>query len=159
MSRLHQLVTFSLDDGRFALYVSVVQRIVRVVEVTPLPDAPGIVAGIINLQGRIIPVYDIRLRFHLPARDIHLSDQMIVADTVGRTVALIVDSVDDVIEMPEEKITAGEHILPDLEYVKGVVKRSDGMILIHDLEAFLSPQEDNALQEAMEALNPDEHTE
>ena len=68
MKRLRKLVTFSLDDRKFALYVSVVQRIVRVVEVTALPKGPEIVVGIINLQGQVIPVFDIRMRFHLPAR-------------------------------------------------------------------------------------------
>jgi purine-binding chemotaxis protein CheW len=154
MNRLRQLVTFSLDDQKFALYVSIVRRIIRVIEVTPLPAAPEIVIGIINLQGQIIPVYDIRLRFHIPVRDIHLSDQMIIADTATRAVALHVDSVDDVIVVPEEMVVTGEHILPDMEYVKGIVKTKDGMILIHDLEQFLSLQEDGALQEAMEALNP-----
>jgi purine-binding chemotaxis protein CheW len=154
MKGLRQLVTFRLNDQRFALHVSVVRRIIRVIEVTPLPKAPEIVLGVINLQGQIIPVYDIHLRFRMPVRDVHLGDQMIVAETARRTAVLHVDSVDDVIEIPEERIVEGERILPDLEYVKGVVKTEDGMILIHDLEQFLSPQEEEALQEAMEALTP-----
>ncbi len=66
------------------------------------------------------------------------------------------DSVSDVIEISEEKIIAGEKILPGLEYVEGVVKTEDGMILIHDLEQFLSFQEEKALHEAMEELNQNE---
>jgi len=156
MKRLRKLVTFSLDDRKFALYVSAVQRIIRVVEVTPLPKAPEIVVGIINLQGQVIPVFDIRMRFHLPAREVQLNDQLIIATTMKRTVALLVDSVDDVIEIPEEKIIAAEQILPELEYVEGIVKTQGGMVLIHDLEKFLSRHEEKALDEAMEALNHDE---
>ena len=156
MNRLRKLVTFSLDDRKFALYVSAVQRIIRVVEVTALPKAPEIVVGIINMQGQVIPVFDIRMRFRLPAREVQLNDQMIIATTTKRTVALLVDSVDDVIEIPEEKIIAAEQILPELEYVEGVVKTEDGMVLIHDLERFLSLQEEKALDEALEALNRDE---
>ena len=156
MKRLRKLVTFSLDDRKFALYVSAVQRIIRVVEVTALPKAPEIVVGIINMQGQVIPVFDIRMRFHLPPREVQLSDQMIIATTAKRTVALIVDSVDDVIEIPEERIIAAEQILPELEYVEGVMKTEDGMVLIHDLEQFLSLPEEKALDEAMEALNRDE---
>ena len=156
MKRLRKLVTFSLDDRKFALYVSAVQRIIRVVEVTALPKAPEIVVGIINLQGTVIPVFDIRMRFRLPAREVRLADQMIIATTAKRTVALMVDSVDDVIEIPEEKIIAAEQILPELEYVEGVMKTEGGMVLIHDLERFLSLQEEKALDEAMEALNRDE---
>jgi purine-binding chemotaxis protein CheW len=156
MKRLRKLVTFSLDDRKIALYVSAVQRIIRVVEVTALPKAPDIVVGIINLQGRVIPVFDIRMRFHLPSREVRLNDQMILATMPQRTVALIVDSVNDVIEIPEEKIIAAEQILPELEYVEGVMKTEGGMVLIHDLEKFLSRHEEKALDEALEALNRDE---
>ena len=150
------MVTFSLDDRKFALYVSIVQRIIRVVEVTALPKAPGIVVGIINLQGMLVPVFDIRRRFQLPVREMQLSDQLIIASTTKRTVALIVDSVDDVIEIPGERIIAAEQILPGLEYVEGVMKTEDGMVLIHDLERFLSLPEEKVLDEALEALNRDE---
>lgn len=156
MNRLRKLVTFSLDDRKFALYVSAVQRIIRVVEVTALPKAPEIVLGVINMQGQVIPVFDIRMRFQLPAREMQLSDQLIIASTTKRTVALIVDSVNDVIEIPEEKIIAAEQILPELEYVEGVVKTEGGMVLIHDLEKFLSLPEEKALDKALEALNRDE---
>ena len=156
MKRPHKLVTFSLDDRKFALYVSIVQRIIRVVEVTALPKAPGIVVGIINLQGTLVPVFDIRMRFRLPAKEMQLNDQMIIAVAAKRTVALIVDSVDDVVEIPGERIVAAEQILPELEYVEGVMKAEDGMVLIHDLERFLSLPESKALDEAMEALNCDE---
>jgi purine-binding chemotaxis protein CheW len=156
MNRLRKLVTFSLDDRAFALYVSAVQRIIRVVEVTPLPEAPEIVVGIINMQGRVIPVFNIRMRFQLPAREVQLNDQMIIADTAKWAVALLVDSVNDVIEIPEEKIIAAEQILPELEYVEGVVKTEGGMVLIHDIEKFLSLHEEKALDEALEALNRDE---
>jgi purine-binding chemotaxis protein CheW len=156
MERMRKLVTFSLDDRKFALYVSAVQRIVRVVEVTPLPKAPEIVVGIINLQGTLIPVFDIRMRFRLPPREVRLADQMIVATAAKRTVALIVDSVDDVVEIPGERIVAAEQILPELEYVEGVMKMEGGMVLIHDLEKFLSLHEEKTLNEALEALNRDE---
>ncbi len=156
MKRLRKLVTFSLDDRKFALYVSAVQRIIRVVEVTLLPKVPEIVVGIINMQGQVIPVFDIRMRFQLPAREVQLNDQLIIASTTKRTVALLVDSVDDVIEIPEEKIIAAEQILPELEYVEGVMKTEGGMVLIHDLEKFLSLPEEKTLNEAMEALNRDE---
>jgi purine-binding chemotaxis protein CheW len=156
VKRLRKLVTFNLDDRKFALYVSAVQRMIRVVEVTALPKAPEIVVGIINLQGTVISVFDIRMRFRLPAREVRIDDQMIIATTAKRTVALLVDSVNGVIEIPEEEIIAAEQILPELEYVEGVVKTEDGMILIHDLERFLSLPEEKVLDEALEALNRNE---
>ena len=156
MNRLIRLVNFNLDDQKYALFLSAVIRIIRVVGITSLPKAPEIVLGVINMHGLIIPVFDIRKRFHLPQREMQLDDQLIIAHTSQRTVALLVDSVSDVIEISEEKIIAGEKILPGLEYVEGVVKTEDGMILIHDLEQFLSLQEEKALHEAMEELNQNE---
>ena len=156
MNRLIRLVNFNLDDQKYALFLSAVVRIIRVVEITGLPKAPEIVLGVINMHGLIIPVFDIRKRFRLPQREMQLDDQLIIASTSKRTVALLVDSVNDVIEIPEEKIIAGEKILPGLEYVEGVVKTEDGMILIHDLEQFLSLQEEKALHEALEELNRNE---
>ena len=156
MNRLIRLVSFNLDDQKYALFLSAVIRIIRVVEITRLPKAPEIVLGVINMHGLIIPVFDIRKRFRLPPRDTQLDDQMIVGSTSKHTVALLVDSVNDVIEIPEEKIIAGKKILPGMEYVEGVVKTEDGMILIHDLETFLSLHEGKALDEVLEALNRDE---
>ena len=152
MKRLRKLVTFSLDDRKFALCVSAVQRIIRVVEVTALPKAPEIVIGVINLQGQVIPVFDIRRRFQLPAREMQLSDQLIIAATAKRMVGLIVDSVNDVIEMPGERIIAAEEILPELKYVEGVMKTEGGMVLIHDLERFLSLSEEKELDQVLETF-------
>jgi purine-binding chemotaxis protein CheW len=159
LERQHKLVTFRLDDRKFALFLSAVQRIIRVVEVTELPKAPEIVVGIINLEGAVIPVFDIRMRFRLPSREVRLDDQMIVATTQTRTVVLLVDSVNDVIEIQAERIIAAEKILPELEYLEGVMKTEDGTVLIHDLERFLSLPEEKALDEAMGALNRDERKE
>ena len=156
MNRSIRLVNFNLDDQKYALFLSAVIRIIRVVEIIRLPKAPEIVLGVINMHGLIIPVFDIRKRFQLPQREIQLDHQLIVGTTSKRTVALLVDSVSDVIEISEEKIIAGEKILPGMEYVEGVVKTEDGMILIHDLEQFLSLQEEKVLHEAMEEFNQNE---
>jgi len=156
MNRLIRLVNFNLDDQKYALFLSAVMRIIRVVEITSLPKAPEIVLGVINMHGLIIPVFNIRKRFHLSQREMKLDDQLIIAHTSTRTVALLVDSVNDIIEISEEKIIASENILPGLDYIEGVVKTEDGMVLIHDLEQFLSLQEEKALNEAMEELNQNE---
>ena len=149
MRDANQVVLFTLDGQQYGLRLSAVDRIVRVVEVTPLPKAPEIVLGVVNLQGRVIPVFDIRRRFRLLQREIQLSDHLIVAHTTRRTVALVVDSVTAVVEPSEQELVEPREILPNLEYVEGVAKQEDGMILIHDLDGFLSLEEDRALDDAM----------
>ena len=143
------LLVFSLDDKRYALHLTTVQTVVRAVESTPLPKAPDIVTGIVNMHGNVIPLVNVRKRFRLPERDIGLSDHLIVAQTARRMVALIADSVEGVIEHPEEMIAAPETILPQMEYIEGVAKLADGMVLIHDLDRFLSLDEEKALDDAL----------
>lgn len=146
---LSQLVIFRLDDRRYALPLSVVERVIRAVEITPLPKAPEIVLGVINLRGRIIPVVNLRRRFRLPERDLRLSDHFIIALTSRRVIALVVDAVTAVMECPGEAVTPAGDVLPHLEYVAGVVALADGLVLIHDLDQFLSLDEEEALHRAL----------
>ncbi|HEY6872705.1 MAG TPA: chemotaxis protein CheW [Geobacteraceae bacterium] len=148
-----RLVVFTLDDYRYAVPLPAVEQAVRVVEITPLPQAPDMVIGVINLRGRIIPVLNIRKRFRLPERERALSDQLLIACTARRTVALVVDGVSDVIEHSAQETTAPARISPGLEYVTGVVKLKDGMIFIHDLDEFLSLEEEGELDAAIGAGN------
>lgn len=149
MDSIQQLVVFHLDESRYALHLAAVERIVRVVEITPLPDAPEIVLGIVNVHGAIVPVVDVRKRFRLPVRESSLDDHLIIARTPSRTVGLVVDATSGVIERREAEIASPRGILPSMDYVEGVVKFKDGLILIHDLETFLSLAEEKALEQAI----------
>src|ERR671919_2991748 len=97
MNQVHELVVFTLDEQRYAVPLSAVERIVRLVEITPVPHTPEIVLGVINVQGRILPVVNIRGRLGLPARELHPSDHLLFARTSKRTVALAVDAVNEVV--------------------------------------------------------------
>ncbi len=149
MRRSNQLVIFILDEQRYALSLSAIGRVLRMVEITPLPKAPEIVLGVINMQGQVLPVVNIRRRFRLPEQEVNLRDLLIIAHTSKRTVALVVDTVNGIVERSEQEVIAAEKILPGMEYVEGVAKLEDGMILIHDLDTFLSLEEEKALDEVM----------
>jgi purine-binding chemotaxis protein CheW len=144
-----QYVLFTLDDQRYALPLASVERTVRAVAITRLPKAPEIVLGVINVHGRVIPVFDLRRRFQLPERKLTLTDQMILARTAQRTVAVIADTVLGVAESPEAGLIATDSVLPDLAYVEGIMKLPDGLVLIHDLDRFLSLDEEQGLTEAL----------
>jgi purine-binding chemotaxis protein CheW len=145
-----QLVIFTLDEQRYALHLPSVERAICMIEITPLPSAPEIVIGVVNVHGAVVPVLNIRKRFRLPEREPDLGDQLIIARTARRIVALVVDTVNDVVAIPTEKLVAPESILPQLEHVEGVVKLDDGMVFIQDLDAFLSLEEEQALDAAIE---------
>lgn len=146
-----QLVVFHLDEQRYALHLACVERAVAAVEVTPLPDAPGTVAGIVNVQGSVVPVFDLRRRFGLPERVPALSERLIVARTSTRRVALIADAVAGVLGCPEEDRIAIGEILPGGRHIEGVVKLADGLVLIHDLDRFLTLDEERALEGALQS--------
>ena len=149
MSELTQLVVFRLDEVRYALMLAVVERIVRAAQVTPLPNAPTLVLGVIDLQGRVLPVLNVRRRFRLPEREIGPADQFLIARTEWRTVVLAVDEAEGVIERSPTEIVGAAQIVPGLEQIQGVIKLDNGLVLIHDLESFLSLDETRSLDEAM----------
>ena len=151
MNEKHQYLVFTLDEWQVALQLSGVDRVVWAVAVTPLPEAPEIVPGVVNVQGQIMPVVDLRRRFGLAGREIDPADRFIIVRTSRRTAALWVDAVDGIIAPAAEAVVRAEEILPGMGYIEGVVRLPDGMILIHNLDRFLSMEEDRILEQAMEA--------
>jgi purine-binding chemotaxis protein CheW len=149
------LVTFFLDDRRFAVPLASVVRVERVVAVTPLPQAPTIISGIVDFHGQVIPVADIRRRFRISPRAIELTDQLLLLNTRKRTVAFLVDVVEGSVEVPADRLVDTETVLAGLEYVRGILTLEDGMILIHDPETFLSLEEARTLDEALEGAQPE----
>ncbi|MHB8535590.1 MAG: chemotaxis protein CheW [Sulfuricaulis sp.] len=149
MKTSNLMVGLTLDGQRYALRLAQVERVIRAVEIVPLPQAPEIVVGVINVQGWVIPVVNMRKRFRLPEREIILSDQFVIARTSRRPVALIVDGTDGVVEFPEHRVVRAEKILPGMEHVEGVARLEDGIILIHDLDKFLSLEEEKTLDRAL----------
>lgn len=150
MSERTQLVVFRVDEQRCALALAAVERIVRAVEVTPLPGAPHIVLGVIDVEGSIVPVLSIRRRFRLPEREIVPADQFLIARAAGRAVALVIDEAEGVFEREQSAVTHSYGISPGLEQFEGVVKLDDGLALIHDPEKFLSPDDARALDDAID---------
>lgn len=145
-----QLVIFRLGAQGYGLPLAVVERIVPAVEVTPLPGAPATVLGVIDVGGCVLPVLNLRWRFLLPDRKISPSDQFLIAKTAHQRVALVIERAWGVVEHMEAEITGSARILPGLELIQGVVRLEDGLVLIHDLDKFLSVEDSHTLGEAME---------
>lgn len=149
MNNYVQLLIFRVDDQRYALPLEVVERIVRAAEITPLPKAPQIVLGVLDVRGNVLPVLDVRSRFGLPPRDVAPGQQFLIARVASRPMALVIDAAMEVMEVSSAEIVAAEQIVPGVEHVRGVAALDDGLVLIHDLEQFLSLDETAALEAAM----------
>ena len=143
------LVVFSLDAQHFALSVGAVERVVRAVEITPLPGAPNGVCGVIDLHGAVIPVFDLRAHFGQPSRAVRPEDHLVIVRTARRRVALLADAALGVVSASGPEVIPAVEILPGLDAIEGVVKLDGGIVLIHDLDRFLRIAEDDALASAM----------
>jgi purine-binding chemotaxis protein CheW len=140
---------FTLDQERYALNLPVVKRVLRSVEILPLPKAPDIVTGIINVQGQVLPVVDVRKRFKLRSHELGLEDRFIITTTPKRTIAILVDSVVGIRDITDNELVSASQILPSTDYIRGVAKLEEGLVLIYDLDKFLSLDEEKALDNAL----------
>lgn len=120
----------------------------RAVTVVALPKAPAIVEGIINVRGAVVPVLDIRARFRLAAKAIAHTDHLILALAGPRLVALRVDRALDLARIEAREVEDAKEVVPGADYVAGVARLPDGLVLIHDLRTFLSEAEAASLDEA-----------
>lgn len=141
-----QLLIFNIDGKRYAIHVWAVERVVPAVEITPLPEGPDIVDGVINVHGQVIPVLNIRRKFRLHERAMDLDDNIVIVKGSKWTVAFVVDSVEGVIKRRQEEITPSESILPDMEYTEGVIKIHDDIVFLHDIDRALSFEEKGKLE-------------
>ncbi len=153
------LLTFTVAGQQCGLPVTNIERIVDMVALTGLPGASEVIAGLVNVQGKVIPALDLRLRFGLPRQPYTLQTPMIIANTPypGGTLALIVDTVEEVVEVSPEQLTATDAIIP-VEMVApgtipgtfftGVATIRQKLILILNVGALLTPAEHHAMLQA-----------
>jgi purine-binding chemotaxis protein CheW len=124
-------------------------RVIHGIEIRSLPNAPEAISGIINISGRIIPVVDIRKRLGLQTHEMDPDDMLIIAMTGKREIAIHVDTVTEVKDLMLWQFSGNESVIPYSEYFSGVAKINDDLVLIHDLERFLSLNEEKELEHAL----------
>src|SRR3989338_3148021 len=120
-SPVWQCIVFRLEGQRYALDLSQVERVVSMVAVSPLPQTPAVVVGVINYRGSVVPVLDLRPRFGFPRREFGLTDHLLLGRTSRRLLALPVDEVLGVNEVPVENVLPPSTILRGVGYVTGIV--------------------------------------
>lgn len=144
-----KIVVFSVGDSLCALPLAGVEKVIRAVQISPLPEAPDIIAGAINLAGQILPVINLRRRFCFADRDLKVDDRFIIVTTQKRTVALMADAVEGLREVPSEQLVRLEDPLAFAPQLRGAAKISGELILIFDLGLFLSENEERSLEKAL----------
>jgi purine-binding chemotaxis protein CheW len=139
------ILEFAVDGMRHALCLSSVEKVEYAVEVSPLPESPRVVIGVVNWRGRMLPVLSMRRRLHLPERSVMARDRMIIARSSRRWIALMVDEVSGVHRVDPDRFTAADALSDGLGCVTGVTRTEDGIVLILDLELFLTEEDEKAL--------------
>lgn len=132
MKETTQLVSFHLESQLYAVGLEQVDSIQRMVAISPIPETPPWMPGVIDVRGVVLPVVDLRQRFGHRARPPRLEDRLLVVKSEQRTLVLIVDEVNEVLEVATSSIEASPRLLP--KSVSAVVRREEGLLLILDLD-------------------------
>lgn len=137
-------LTFFLGDESYAIDIEFVTEIIGIQAVTYVPELPEYIKGIINLRGKIIPIMDVRARFRKEPRDYNERTSIIVIDIRDLSIGLIIDTVSEVIDIPEKDIAPPPQFSKEYghHYIQGVAKVENGIKLLLDCEKLISLDEE-----------------
>jgi purine-binding chemotaxis protein CheW len=147
-AELIQLVSFNLDREEYGVYVLKVREIIRMSNVTRVPNTPYYVEGVINLRGKVIPIISLRKKFSLAEKESDKQSRIIVMDVDGELMGFIVDSVSEVIRVSAGEIQPPPSVVNggvEQEYLSGVINRADRLLVLLDLERVFSQSERESL--------------
>jgi len=138
-----QLVTFRLGNEEFSVDILKVQEIIRLMELTRVPKAPAFIEGVINLRGKVIPVMDLRKRFSMPEAEDTSEARIIVVELESTTVGFRVDGVSEVLRLHADTVEPPPTMVSgvETEYIRGVGKLDDRLIILLDVEKVLTDKD------------------
>jgi purine-binding chemotaxis protein CheW len=137
---LSQIVTFRLGDDLFAADIYSVERVLRYQAPTSIPNVPDWIEGVLDYQGRVVPVINLRRRFELPSAEIAADTRILVLNAGGEWIAAIVDAVLEVAGLAESSVQPPPPLFRGIagEYLKGIARRADRLVIFLDVERLLS---------------------
>ena len=154
MEKELQVVGFRIGEETFGVRIGSVREIVRVPEITTVPNAQETIEGVINLRGKIIPVMDLRKRFGQIEIVSDKKNRILVVELENKLVGLIVNSASEVLKIPPSEIESPGSVFADGEssYVTGVGKLKGRLIILLDISKLLHRPEFKKLEEAAEPV-------
>jgi purine-binding chemotaxis protein CheW len=143
MIREIQFVGFTLGRETYGIPLTSLQEIVRVPEITAVPDSPDFLEGVINLRGKIVSVFDLRKRFGKPATPLARRSRVLVVGHRGRLAGMIVDSASQVLRIPESDIESAPALMQEggLDCVTGLGKHNGQLVILLDIDKVLDGRE------------------
>ena len=140
---LIQLVTFHIGEEEFGVDILAVQEIIRLMQITMVPHAPVFIEGVINLRGKVIPIIDLRRRFGLVPKAHDKNTRIIVIEINNIIVGFVVDAVSEVLRIPASTVEPPPPVVAgvDSDYISGVGKLQDRLLIMLDLDKLLSSED------------------
>jgi purine-binding chemotaxis protein CheW len=135
-----QFLTFLLDDQEYGLEIFKIREIRGYAPVTPIPNVPAHVRGVMNLRGTVLPVIDLRMKFNLPAVEYNKFTVIVIATVGEKTVGLLVDAVSDVLMVANEAMREAPDFgaAVDTRFINGVFESREHLTVALNLEELLS---------------------
>jgi purine-binding chemotaxis protein CheW len=154
MEKDYQVVGFRIGNETYGVRIASVREIVRVPEITIVPNAPEVIEGVINLRGKIIPVMDLRKRFGNSAVQPDKKNRILVVELENKLLGLIVSSASEVLKIPPSEIEPPASVFAesDASYVTGVGKLKGRLIILLDIARLLRQPEYKKFEEAAEPV-------
>jgi len=146
----NKLVTFRLGDDLFAADIYSVERVLRWQSPTAVPNLPDWIEGVLEYQGRVVPVVNLRRRFEMPAAPAATETRILVFNADGEWVAAVVDAVLEVAGLDAAQMAPPPSLFRGIsgDYLRGIVKRGDRLVVMLDVGKLLSSTERMALERA-----------
>lgn len=136
-------VTFRLENEKYGINVMQVQEVLRVTEIAPVPGAPQYVLGIINLRGNVVTVIDTRKRFGLDSKDMDDSTRIVIIESEGQVVGILVDSVAEVVDIRSSNIEQAPNVGTEesAKFISGVSSIDSELLILIDLNKLLTDEQ------------------
>lgn len=141
------IVSFYLDEQEYGIDIGFIQEIIQMVEITKVPESPPSVKGIINLRGKVVPIVNLRLLLNMQEKTIGLNTPIIVVSNGSLTLGFIIDSVEDVINIPDNLIDAPSDFYPVASFLEGVCKIDSRLLLLFDVNKLFSIEDKQLLEQ------------
>jgi purine-binding chemotaxis protein CheW len=146
----NKLVTFRLGEDYFAADIFSVERVLRYAVPTSVPDMPAYIEGVVDYHGHVVPIVNLRRRFELPPMEAVSETRTLVLNVGGEWIGVVVDTVMEVASFERAALQPPPKMFRGLagDYLKGILRRGERLVIFLDVEKLLSSTERIALQEA-----------
>lgn len=152
-----QLVKFQVGDDTFGIEITQIYQILKPQQIFKVPNAPQYIEGLLNLRGKVLTIFNLRIRFGLPAKENDENTRIITVNIGDYLLGFIVDSVTEIIRIQDEEIESTPSVLKDFDkrYLSGIAKVEEKLILLLNFKEILTPDEEQQVKDIVEQNKTD----